>query len=129
MVSTPEGFIDDSHISPITSTPFNTPRARKSLRMFTNILDLKDKTATRLVGASKYKRKAIKYGNIPWALKQNRKVDSKIYEQIKKSLCNWIMHHPQVMQSPIFNDCMNVKLDGNTEPQLDQKLLLHVSVR
>ena len=33
------------------------------------------------------------------------------------------------MQSPIANDCLKVKIDGYTEPQLVQKLLLHVSVR
>ena len=38
------------------------------------------------------------------------------------------MHHPQVVQSPIFNDCMKVKLDGHTEPQLVPKFSLHVSV-
>ena len=48
-------------------------------------------------------------------------------EQIKKSLYNWIMHHPQVLQSPIVNDFLNVKTDGPTEPQLVTKLLLHVS--
>ena len=39
------------------------------------------------------------------------------------------MHHPQVVQSPIFNDCLKVKIDGHTEPQLVPKLLLQVSVR
>ena len=70
MVSTPEGFNDNSPISPMTSTPVKKPSARKSLCLFTNILDVKNKTATRRVGAAKYKRKAIKYGNAPWALKQ-----------------------------------------------------------
>ena len=37
MVSTPEGFTNDSPISPITSTPVKKPSARKSLCMFTNI--------------------------------------------------------------------------------------------
>ena len=39
------------------------------------------------------------------------------------------MLHPQVVQSPISDDCMKVKIDGRTEPQLVPKLLLHVSVR
>ena len=38
------------------------------------------------------------------------------------------MHHPQVVQSPIANYCLMVKLDGYTEPQPVPKLLLHVSV-
>ena len=39
------------------------------------------------------------------------------------------MHHPQVVQSPIANDCLKVKIDGYTEPQLVTKLLLQVYVR
>ena len=39
------------------------------------------------------------------------------------------MHHPQVVQSPIFNDCLKVNIGGHTEPQLVPKLLLRVSVR
>ena len=62
-------------------------------------------------------------------MKQKRKGNSKIDEQIKKSLYNWIMHHPQVVQSQIVNDCMKVKIDGYTETQLVPKLLLQVSIR
>ena len=97
--------------------------------MFTNILEVKKKTAYRQVGAAKSKRKAIKFGNIPWAFKQNRKGNSKIDEQIKKYIYNWIMHHPLVVQLTIFNDCLKVKIDGHNEPQLVPKLLLQVSVR
>ena len=39
------------------------------------------------------------------------------------------MHHPQVVQSPIANYCLKLKVDGYTEPQLFPKLLLQVSVR
>ena len=39
------------------------------------------------------------------------------------------MHHSQVVQSPIANNCLKVKIDGYTEPQLVPKLLLRVSVR
>ena len=39
------------------------------------------------------------------------------------------MHHPQVVQSPIANDCMKVKIYGHTELQLVPTLLLQVSVR
>ena len=38
------------------------------------------------------------------------------------------MHHPQVMPSPIANDCLEVKMNGYAEPQLIPKLLLQVSV-
>ena len=57
-------------------------------------------------------------------IKKNRKEDSKTNDQINKSLYNWIMRHPQVVQSPIVNDCLKVNIDGHTEPQLVPKLLL-----
>ena len=39
------------------------------------------------------------------------------------------MNHPQVVQSPIVNYCLKVKIDGHTEPQLVPKCLLYLSVR
>ena len=39
------------------------------------------------------------------------------------------MHHPQVVQSPIVNDCLKVKIDGHTEPKLVPRFLFQVSVR
>ena len=60
MFFTAEGFTDGSLISPMTSTPVKKPRARKSVCLFTNILYVK-KTASRQVGAAKYKQEAIKF--------------------------------------------------------------------
>ena len=73
MVSTPEGFTDNSPRSPIVPTPVNKPSARKSLCLFTNILDVEKKTATRQVRDAKPKRKLIKYETTPWALEQKTK--------------------------------------------------------
>ena len=100
----------------MTPTPVKKPSARKSLCIFTNILDAKNKTTTHRVGAAKSDHKAIKYRTIPWALKQKRKVNSKINDQINNSLFNWIMHNPQVVQSAFVNDCMKVNIYGHTEP-------------
>ena len=41
----------------------------------------------------------------------------------------WITRHPQVVQSPIFNDCLKVIFDDQTETQLVPKLLLQVYIR
>ena len=90
--------------------------------MFTHVLDVNKKTANRWVGAAKYKRKAIKYENITLSLKQKQKSHSKIIEEIRKSLYNWIIHYPQVVQSPIEHDCLKVKIGGYIEPQLVLKL-------
>ena len=54
---------------------------------------------------------------------------TKINEQIKRNLYTWITRHPQVVQSPISNDCLKVIFDDQIEPQLVPKLLLQVSVR
>ena len=97
--------------------------------MFTNVLDVKNKTDTRQVGADKSKCKEIKSVTTPWVLKPKRKLNSKINDQINKSLYKWIMHHPQVVQSPIVNDCLKVNIHVHAEPQLVPKLLLHVPVR
>ena len=62
-------------------------------------------------------------------MKQKRKGQSKISEDIKNYLYKWIIHHPQVVQSSISNDCLKVKTDGYTEPQIFPKLLLKVFFR
>ena len=62
-------------------------------------------------------------------IERKEKGNSKINDQIKKYLYYWIMHHPQVVKSPIVNDFMTLKIDGHNEPQLVPKLLLQVSVR
>ena len=44
MVSTPEVVTDNIPDAPMASTPVKKPSARKSLCLFTNILDVKPKT-------------------------------------------------------------------------------------
>ena len=46
MVSTPEGFTNSSHISPMISKPIKKPSARKSLCLFTNIFEVKKNLLT-----------------------------------------------------------------------------------
>ena len=53
MVSTPKEVKYDSSCVPMKSTPVKKPSARKSLRLFTNILDAKPKTAKRRFVAAK----------------------------------------------------------------------------
>ena len=60
---------------------------------------------------------------------KKRKENPKIKNKIKKSLYNWIMNHPQVLQSPIYNDSIKVNISSHTRPQIVPKWLLHVSVR
>ena len=129
ILSTPEGVTYNSPNVPMTSSPVKKPSASKSLCLFTNILDVKPKTSKRRFVAAKSKRKSMKVCNSLWTKKTKRKGHSKINEQIKRNLYTWITRHPQVVQSPISNDCLKVMLYDQTEPQLVPKLLLQVSVR
>ena len=110
------------------STPVKKPIARKSLCLFTNILNVKPKTAKRHVGSTKYKRKAMKVGSNLWTNKK-RKGYSKMNEKTKCKFYTWITCHPRVVQSPISNDYLKIMLDDQSEPQLVPKLLLKVSIR
>ena len=60
---------------------------------------------------------------------KKRKGHSKINEQINRNMYAWITRHPQVVQSPISNDCLKVMFDDQTKPQLVPNLLLRVSVK
>ena len=64
IISTPEGFTDNSPNLHMTSKPVKKPSAIKSLCLFTNILDVKPKTAKIRFVAAKSRRKAMKLGNI-----------------------------------------------------------------
>ena len=97
-------------------TPVKKPSAQKSLCIFTNILYVKNKTAILQVGDAKSKRRAIKSGTTPRALKRKRKGNSIIDDHIKKSVYNLIFNHPQVVQSTIVNDCLELNIDGHTRP-------------
>ena len=79
--------------------------------------------------AAKSKLRTIKVGHIQWTNKIKRKGHSKINDQIKRNLYEWMTRHHQVVQSPISNDCLEVMFDDQTEPKLVPKLLPQVSVR
>ena len=59
LLSTPDGFTDNSPNVPTISTPVKKPSARKSLCLFTTILDVKPKRAKRRFVAEKSKRKSM----------------------------------------------------------------------
>ena len=104
------------------------PSAKQSLFLFTEVLDVKNKTVFRRVTSDKSKRKAIRAGSILCSIIPKRELYTKINEHVNKYIYNWIIQHPQVVQSPIANDCLKVYIDGHSEPQLVSKLLPQVSV-
>ena len=60
MVLTTEGVTDNIPNAPMASTPVNKPSFKKSLCLFTNILDVKPKTAKRLIVDAKSNCRAMK---------------------------------------------------------------------
>ena len=114
ILSTPQGVTGNIPNVHMSSKPVKKPSARKSLPLFTNILDVKPTTAKRRFVAAKLKRKSMKVCNSLWTKTTKRKGHSKINEQIKSNLYTWITRHPQVVQSPISNDCLKVVLYDRT---------------
>ena len=114
ILSTPEGVTDNIPNVHLTSSEVRKPSTRKSLCLFTNILSVKPTTSKRRFVAAESRRKAMKVCNSLWTKKTKRKGHSKINEKIKRNLYIWITRHPQVVQSPISNDYLKVKLDDQT---------------
>ena len=56
ILSNPEGVTDNSPDVHLTSSPIKKPSARKSMCLFTNILDVQPKTAKRHFVAAKSRR-------------------------------------------------------------------------
>ena len=73
ILSTPEGVTYNCPDVPMPSTTVKKPSARKSLYLFTNILDTKPKTEKRRIGAVKSKCRAIKVDTSLWTKKKNEK--------------------------------------------------------
>ena len=129
MVSTTERFTENSPMSPGPSVNVKNPSARKSPRKFTEILDVKKKASVQRLCADKSKYKAIRSGIMLWSSIPKKRVHTKINERVKKSFYNWILQHPQAVQYPVTNYCLKLSIDGHSEPQVAQKLLLKVSVK
>ena len=88
MVSTPEIFIDNSSILPGPPMIVKKCSAIKPLRLFTEGLYVKNKTAVRRLVVSKSNLKALIEDSMLCSSIPKRKVRRKINEQVKKYLYN-----------------------------------------
>ena len=68
---TPSG-VDSSPNVHMSSKPVKKPSARKSLRLFTNVLEINPKTAKRHFVAAKSRRKSTKECNSHWTKKKQK---------------------------------------------------------
>ena len=66
LISNPEVVTDNSPNVHMPSIPVKKPSARKSLCLFTKILDVQPKTAKRCFVAAQSKRKSMKVCNSLW---------------------------------------------------------------
>ena len=101
------------------------PSARKSLRKYSKKLDVKHKTDVRRIGKAKTKHKATKADNVLWSNIAKPRGHKKINQKVREYLYRWVIHHPQVVQSSIANDCLYVFIDINNKKQFIPKFLLH----
>ena len=91
MVSTPEIFFENSSMSPSPSVNVKNPSARKSLHLFTEVLDIKNKTAFRRLCYDKTKRKEIRAVSMLWSIIPKMKGHTIINEWINKYLYTCIL--------------------------------------
>ena len=65
-----------------------------------------------LLGADKWKHKAIISGNELWSIISKFPGNKKINKQVKEALYNWILHYLQVVWSMIANCFLYIFIDG-----------------
>ena len=92
-VLTPQGVTDKSPNMPMTSTQVKKKIARKSLCLFTNILDVKPKTEKRCVVAAKFKHRTMKMVTRKWTHKKTKWAFKNKWAH-KRNLYAWITRHP-----------------------------------
>ena len=98
MVSTTEGLTDNSPISVKKYGHTNNPSTRNFFPLFRTI-ECQTKKYVHGLGYAKTKFKATRTGNILWYSISTQKVHTKINEQFNKAFYDWVLHHPQVVQS------------------------------
>ena len=126
MVSTPEVFSENS---PLSSGPFMStkqPKARKPLCKFATTLNVKPKTYIHRICADKSKCKEIISCSQVWSKIPNIQGHTKINEHVNIAFYYWILCHPQIVQSPIANNCLKITINRKTAPQLVSRFLLQV---
>ena len=82
-------------LNPSVSTKITS--SIKPLHKFLETLYVKHNTAVHRLGESKAKRKETKTDKMLWSNIANHCGYTKINQKFRKSLYNWILHHPQVV--------------------------------
>ena len=112
MVSTPEQCDDNIPMTPNQYESMKNPSAQKSLRQFSETLDVKHKTGVGRLGKARANLKAIITSNVLWSNISKRSGHAKMNRNVRKALYNWIIHHTQVVQYTTANYCIYLSTDG-----------------
>jgi hypothetical protein len=103
-----------------------------SMRGYAKALGLGRSRVTRQITKGMKKRRELRAATNsgPWAtLVKKRKGKLKISPEAVDAVVEYIVHHENVIHSPIANDSLLIKLPGMTEKSRVGKLLLECSVR
>ena len=113
-VSTPDGITKNSPIN-VGTFGGKWSQAYRSLWInFKNYLMPNQKKAICWLWFDKIKCKSIIKVKVLWYNINKRRGNTKINAQVKNSLYIWVLHHPQVVQSPISNKILKIYINGNT---------------
>ena len=123
MVSTPEGCTNNSLMTPNPYLSTKNPCAIKKLYKFTLTLDVKRNTFVSEFGAAKAKHKAIRKNNLLWSDIIKRRSHTKINQIFREALYDWILHHPQVVLSPM-KTFVFMSLLMETPKQINAKVVI-----
>ena len=124
MVSPHEGFTKNTKMSPEQYVTVKQPISRKPLRQFTETFYVKPKNYFCRLYATKSKFRAIKEGSMLWYSIPKLRSHKNINKCVRIDIYKWILHHTQVVQYPIANDCLKLYIDEQSEQRLIPKILL-----
>ena len=103
-----------------------------SMRGYAKALGLGRSRVTRQMKKATKRRLALKAATNsgPWAkMVQKRKGKLKISPEVVEAVCQYIVHHENVIHSPIANDSLLIKLPGMAVKSRVGKLLLEIPIR
>jgi hypothetical protein len=97
-----------------------------------NAIGLSKSTTRRKLKVATAKRNSLvaNLDSVKWSRQSmKRKGFSKITNEKRAAVCDWVKNHPNVIHSPIANDTILIKVEGHDEKQRVGKLLLEIPVR
>jgi hypothetical protein len=125
-------FVESNLVACADSPELGEQTKRPSKLQRIESLGLPISTGYRLFKKAEEKRKHIHMNDeertVSWSRVKARKGYTKVSQELRKQLYEWVLDHPHVVNSPISNDTIIIK-DNNNEKTRVGKLLLQISIR